>query len=180
MLETDDQLVERLKKGDEKAFYSIYERHSKSLLRHLLSMMNNAEEAEDILHESLMLMIKKINFYEPRAELESSFKTWLFRIATNRAIDEIRKRKKPMAKSNEVQASEDEKYQIQEEENSLKRYMDQLPPLQKTVLNLRVHEDLSYIEIATICGKDVNAIKQCLFQARKSLKTFLQEEGVIS
>ncbi len=172
MQETDDELAEKLKKGDESAFYSIYERHSKSLLRHLVSMMGNVQEAEELLHESLMLMIKKINFYEPRPDLTSSFKTWLFRLSTNRAIDEIRKRKKPQFESEVVEVRD-------EEEIDMNHYMDRLPPLQRTVLNLRVHDDLSYLEIATICGKDVNAIKQCLFQAKKSLKNYLVKDGVI-
>lgn len=177
MLETDDQLVEKLKKGDESAFYAIYERHSKSLLRHLVGMMGNVEEAEDILHESLMIMIKKINFYEPRPDLTSSFKTWLFRLATNRAIDEIRKRKRPMVKTEETHPAEDVKFEKKEEESSMQRYLEQLPPLQRTVLSMRVNDDLSYLEIATICGKDINAIKQCLFQARKSLKAYMEGES---
>ena len=176
MLETDDELVEKLKIGDESAFYALYERHAKALLRHLVSMMGNDQEAEDLLHESLMIMIKKINFYEPRPDLTSSFKTWLFRLATNRAIDEIRKRKKPMVKSDEVEKAEDEKIVKKEEESAMKRHMDELPPLQRTVLSLRVHDDLSYLEIAAICGKDINSIKQNLFQARKSLKAALGEE----
>lgn len=180
MLETDDELAEKLKRGDESAFNVIFERHSKSLLRHLISMMGNVQEAEELLHESLMLMIKKINFYEPRPDLTSSFKTWLFRLATNRAIDDIRKRKKSVAKEEETYPAEDETLELKEQEQNMNKYMDQLPPLQRTVLNLRVHDDLSYIEIAAICGKDVNAIKQCLFQAKKSLKNYLVKDGVLT
>lgn len=180
MLETDDELAEKLKRGDESAFNAIFERHSRSLLRHLVSMMGNIQEAEEMLHESLMLMIKKINFYEPRPDLTSSFKTWLFRLATNRAIDEIRKRKRPAFLEEETHPAEDESFELKEQEQKMNQYIDQLPPLQRTVLNLRVHDDLSYLEIAAICGKDVNAIKQCLFQAKKSLKNYLVKDGVLS
>lgn len=174
---TDDELILRLKSGDEKAFYALYERHGKTLLRHLESIMGNVQEAEEILHESFMLMIKKVGFYGPRPDLKSSFKTWFFRLATNRAIDEIRKRKKGMKEEVETHPPEDETFEKKETEKNMKTFMDKLPPLQRTVLNLRVQDDLSYLEIAAICGKDVNAIKQSLFQARKSLKNILTEEG---
>ena len=174
---TDDELAQRLKIGDEQALNMLYERHGKALLRHLSNLMGNDQEAEDILHESFMIMIKKISFYEPRSELTASFKTWFFRLATNRAIDEIRKRKKGIKEEEAIQPPEDETYEKKEQEVTMKALVEKLPPLQRTVLGLRVHEDLSYLEIAAICGKDVNSIKQSLFQARKSLKAILMEEG---
>lgn len=178
MAGTDDELAERLKGGDESAFGLLYERHSKSLLRHLTLLMGNTSEGEDMLHESLMLMIQKINFYEPRKDLRSSFKSWLFRLATNRAIDEIRKRKKQQIDNESAVSSVDELFEMKERDTSLARHMMKLPPLQRTVLSLRVHEDLSYLEIAAICGKDVNSVKQSLFHARRSLKALLIGEGV--
>ena len=54
-----------------------------------------------------------------------------------------------------------------------------LPLIQRTVLSLRVHEDLSYLEISAICGKDVNTIKQSLFHARKNMKNLLVEHGEV-
>ena len=174
---SDDELAERLKHGDESAFGALYERHSQSLLRHLSHLMGNAEEAEELLHEVMMLMIRKIDFYTPRSDLKASFKTWLFRLATNRAIDEIRKRKKKQVPDEESIPSEEERLEQKESETHLKSSLEELPPLQRTVLGLRIYDDLSYLEIALICGKDVNAIKQGLFQAKQSLKTILAEGG---
>lgn len=180
MAGTDDELAEKLKSGDESAFELLYQRHSKSLLRHLTLLMGNTAEGEDMLHESLMLMIQKINFYEPRKDLRSSFMSWLFRLATNRAIDEIRKRKKHQAESEKLESSSYEKFEVKERNMAIADHLLKLPPLQRTVLSLRVHEDLSYLEIATICGKDVNSVKQSLFHARRALKSSLMNEGVTS
>ncbi len=177
MSESDDSLAEKLKAGDEVAFQVLYDRHAKSLLRHLLHMMGNVQEAEDMLHESFMLLIRKINFYEPRSDLTSGFKTWFFRLATHRAIDEIRKRKKRTVPEEDVYESEDERYERKERGIVMETEMRKLPPLQRAVLSLRVHDDLSYLEIALICGKDVNSIKQSLFQARKTLKNQLALAG---
>lgn len=90
---SDDELAQQLRSGDEAAFAVLYERYAESLLRHLICLLNSQQEAEDMLHESMMLMIQKINYYSPKPELKNSFKSWLYRLSTNRAIDEIRKRK---------------------------------------------------------------------------------------
>ena len=53
-----------------------------------------------------------------------------------------------------------------------------LPAKQRTFLNLKVNEDLSHLEIATICGCNMNTVKQGLFRARKNLKDLLIKEGI--
>lgn len=177
----DDALAERLKLGDETAFEALYERHATSLLRHLFCLMGNQQEAEDMLHESLMLMIQKINFYSPRADLKNSFKSWLFRLSTNRAIDEIRKRKASPDVQIEDQVMEspvqDELYEEREREFIISEMLLKLPLMQRMVLSLRVLDDLSYGEISAVCGRDINTVKQGLFHARKAMKNLLLEQG---
>lgn len=180
---TDDELVEQLRVGEDSAFEALYERYAVSLLRHLLTLMGSHQEAEDMLHETMLLMIQKINFYTPRSEMKQSFKAWLFRLGTNRAIDEIRKRKRKVDLDFEVIAdtseAQEDLYLRKEDESLLNELMDKLPLMQRMLLGLRVVEDLSYLEISVICGKDVNSIKQGLFQARKSMKHLLIQRGVL-
>lgn len=177
----DDELVQKLKEGDEKSFEILYERYATGLLRHLMCLVGTKEEAEDLLHECMMLMIKKINFYQPRNDLRNSFKSWLYRLSTNRAIDEIRKRKMHVSVEPDTQLdinlSHHDLYEEKEKEFIIGDFLMKLPLMQRTVLSLRVVEDLSYKEISAICGRDINAIKQGLFQARKSMKNFLIQQG---
>lgn len=177
----DDALVERLKIGDETAFEALYAKHATSLLRHLFCLMGNQQEAEEMLHESLMLMIQKINFYVPRSDLKNSFKSWLFRLSTNRAIDEIRKRKSVQEFVNAYHEMErpvqDEVYHSKEREFIISDMLLKLPLMQRMVLSLRVLDDLSYMEISTICGRDINTVKQGLFHARKAMKNLLLAQG---
>jgi RNA polymerase sigma factor (sigma-70 family) len=177
----DDALVERLKNGDEAAFEALYTRHATSLLRHLFCLMGNQQEAEELLHESLLLMIQKINFYIPRPDLKNSFKSWLFRLSTNRAIDEIRKRKAVQELDIEKHETEspvqDELYHSKEREFIISDLLLKLPLMQRMVLSLRVLDDLSYSEISAICGRDINTVKQGLFHARKAMKNLLMEQG---
>lgn len=178
---SDDQLVERLKKGDHVAFEMLYERYAIQLLRHLKCLMNNHEEAEEMLHEVMMLMIQKINFYSPKNDSRNNFKGWIYRLSTNRAIDEIRKRKgnRVLEDKEELVVSNSEIYEEEEKKEIIGNLLMKLPLIQRTVLSLRVHEDLSYMEIANICGKDVNTIKQSLFHARRNMKDLMVEHGEI-
>jgi RNA polymerase sigma-70 factor (ECF subfamily) len=176
MTVTDENLVEGLKTGSEDAFEQFYHRYSQSLLRHLYCLMGNQEEAEELLHECMMLMIQKINFYIYQPTLKNSFKAWLFRLSTNRAIDEIRKRKSNQVAELEVvdtAPSQDKIYEEREDERFIGDLLMKLPLMQRTVLSLRVQEDLSYMEISAICGKDINTIKQGLFHARRAMKNLL-------
>lgn len=177
----DDELVEELKNGSERAFEALYERHAQSLLRHLNCLLGNQEEAEEVLHECMMLMIKKINFYNSRTDLKSSFKSWIFRLSTNRAIDEIRKRKPYVETDLEVQVDlrpgHHDLFEDKEKEFIIGDFLMKLPLIQRTVLSLRVIEDLSYQEISVICGRDINTVKQGLFQARKNMKNYLLQQG---
>ncbi len=177
----DDALAERLKSGEEEAFEALYASHATSLLRHLFCLMGNQQEAEDMLHESLMLMIQKIHFYVPRQDLKNSFKSWLFRLSTNRAIDEIRKRKAVqefVTEEHEMESPvQEEIYQSKEREFIISDMLLKLPLMQRMVLSLRVLDDLSYMEISAVCGRDVNTVKQGLFHARKAMKNLLLEQG---
>lgn len=89
-----ERLVSHLKQGDEEAFASLYSMFEKSLCNHLYKMLGSQEKAQEVFQETMIKMIKKIEFYESRSDLKNSFKAWLFRIGTNLAIDEIRKSKK--------------------------------------------------------------------------------------
>lgn len=180
----DEELIAGLKKGDEASFGELYRRYGEGLLRHLLCILGKKEEAEEILHESFLLLIKKINFYEERPELKNSFKAWFFRLGTNLAIDELRRRKTRAEKSWDSELREEETEEDamieRERESMIGRLLQDLPSLQRTLLSLRVYEDLSYLEIAAVCGKDINSVKQGLFQARKKMKDLLLQNGEIA
>lgn len=175
------ELISKLKNGDEAAFTALYELYVDDLFRHLYYLLGNRETAEDLLHEVMMMMIEKINFYTPRPDLKNSFKAWLYRLATNRAIDELRKKKNRIEEEFAIvidpSLGQEELYQNKEQEKRLGDLLLQLPLMQRMCLSLRVNEDLSYQEISLVISRDINTIKQGIFQARRSLKNLLQEQG---
>ena len=179
---SDSQLAERLRLGDEEAFTALYEKYSSMLYNHLFYMVGKQELAEDLLHEVLMTMLTKINFYTENESLKNSFKAWLFRIATNRAIDEIRKNKVIQFEEVSVDLVDEVEVEFSLEklwrDKKLHDLFSKLPLIQRTFLNLKVNNDLSHLEIARVCSCQVNTVKQGLFQARKTLKNLLVAEGV--
>jgi RNA polymerase sigma-70 factor (ECF subfamily) len=71
-------------------------------------------------------------------------------------------------------------YEKREQEGLIGELLLQLPLMQRMVLGLRVNDDLSYLEISAILGKDVNTIKQSLFHARKKMKELLLAQGAMA
>jgi RNA polymerase sigma factor (sigma-70 family) len=173
--------VEELKGGSDEAFVSLYQLYAPALMRHLVNMLGHQQEAEEMLHEVMMLMLQKISYYSPRADLKNSFKAWLWRLATHRAIDEIRRRKGRMEEWDDAQVASalnvEEQYEKREEEGLIGELLQQLPLMQRMVLGLRVNDDLSYLEISAVLGRDVNTVKQGLFHARKRMKELLIQKG---
>jgi RNA polymerase sigma-70 factor (ECF subfamily) len=174
-----NKLVERLKEGEEEAFASIYAILESPLINHLYKMLGSTEKAEEVFQETMLTIIKKINHYNHRSDLQNSFKSWVFRIGTNLAIDEIRKKKEVLFEATpELETTDECIIEKIDTKNRINELIMLLPVIQRTFLNLKINEDLSHNEIAAICSCNINAVKQGLFRARKSLKDLLINEGI--
>lgn len=179
-MKTDSELVELLRVGSDEAFAALYERYSAPLFNHLICMVGKREVAEELLHEVFITMISKIGFYQEHSELRNSFKAWLYRIATNRAIDEIRKHKNVRVEfeiTEEATTNAEESFEQLQRHHLIQSLVARLPLIQRTFLNLKLNDDLNHFEISQICSCNVNTVKQGLFQARRSLKLMLLAEG---
>lgn len=173
-----ENLVVNLKGGDKEAFSVLYANFETSLINHLYHMLGTHEKAEELFHECMLKMVQKIEYYQPNLELKNSFKSWLFRIATNLAIDEIRKAKK-VSNDSDQKIYYSDPHEERDTSKRIQEIINLLPSVQKTFLNLKLNEDLSHIEIANICGCNINTVKHGLFRARKSLKDLLIKEEIV-
>ena len=186
--EADRELVEAILAGDAGAYRGIVERYQARVYRMLCGMVRDPEEAHDLTQEAFIKAYKNLD----RFRLESSFYTWLYRIATNVGIDHIRRRKKRQhSEFDEAVATRDSAGGIDPmhgrddpgknlERKQLKDRifdaMDELSPEHRQIILLREVEGFSYQEIAETMEIPEGTVMSRLFYARRKLQTLLGEE----
>ena len=151
---TDADFLREFRKGNKEAFSGLVEKYSKPITMMILRMVKDLEEARDI---SQTVFLKA---YEglPTFMMNSSFKTWLYRIAMNAANDYIRKRK-PNIMLDSIDdfagpaTSPGEQLDRSRYLERLKRAIEELPEKQRLTLQLRIYDELNYKEIARNFGR---------------------------
>jgi len=179
------QLLEQLRQGSEVAFRTVVERHQKRVYNTVLALVQSPEEAEDVTQEVFVEVFQTVNRFRGDAALT----TWLYRIATSRALNAIQKRKAKkrfaflttlFGDDNEVQHHPPDfrhpgvVLEEQERIQYLFRAIDTLANQQKVAFTLRYREDLSYQEIAAVMETTVPAVESLLVRAKQALRKQLQ------
>jgi RNA polymerase sigma-70 factor (ECF subfamily) len=175
--------LEALRSGDRAEFSKLVEAYSPRLYRLGLKMLNNAQDAEDILQETFLKAFRAIARFDGRASLS----TWLYRIATNEALMILRKKNPEMVSIEEPFSEEPDPEQeplqivdwccIPESEllsgealAQLDRAVGSLPVNLKVAFLLRDVENLSTQEAADVLGVSETALKTRLSRARLRLR----------
>lgn len=188
MRENDRSLLERAKKGDIGAFEQLVEGYQKKVFNITLRMMGNPDDASELTQEVFIRVYRSLrNFKE-----ESQFSTWIYKIATNICLDELRKQKKRKVFSidEEIKADDGEtKRQIADdkpspetvaEKNEVKKVVKDaiksLPDEYRLVIVLRDIQGFSYDEIAKIVKCPEGTVKSRINRARKALKDILSNK----
>ncbi len=180
--QSDEQLVELAKNGDETAFPELVKRYSRRILRVARNITNNDEDAEDVLQESFLKAFTHLDSFQGN----SKFYTWLVRIAMNEALMKLRKRRtgKVVSLDEELSTGEDtvvrevavwdgtpeDRYSQEEMREILDRTIASLPEGFRTVFVLRDVEELSTEETADTLGLSIPAVKSRLLRARLQLR----------
>jgi RNA polymerase sigma-70 factor (ECF subfamily) len=179
MDERDEELMAVVAEGDLSAFRLIVERHQKPLINFISRYLGDRTAAEDVAQEVFLRIFKAAKDYKPQAK----FKTWLFTIATNLCLNEIRNsRSKPafveLADAPEAEypviASDSfspQKAAEKEELNAaVRKAIGELPENQRIAILLRQYHEFSYTEIGKIMGLSVPAVESLIQRARQNLK----------
>ncbi len=181
-------LVKRAKKGDESAFKEIMTRYKKSVFFLILKMVKNEADAEDLTSEVFSKAFFNLDMY---AETHS-FSTWLFKIASNHAIDFLRRKKNQQRPVNideplneetnwyfELKSDEpnpERKLISKQYEQSIRNLMTSLPEEIRKVLALRIFEELSYKEIAEKIEQPIGTVKARLYRGRNMLTAIIEKK----
>lgn len=186
-LSSEDFSLEALRAGDKNEFARLVEAYSGVIYRLAIKMLENSQDAEDVLQETFIKAYRNL----PRFDGRSSLSTWLYRIATNEALMLIRRRKHQTISIDEpLETDEQDQMPLQftdwcclpEEElmsTEAREYMDQaiddLPYSLRVVFLLRDIEGLSTHETADVLELSEAAVKTRLSRARLRLREMLSE-----
>jgi len=184
MKNTDKSLIDAHRQGDKTAFGELVRRYGDSVLGYLMRMSGSRERAEDLFQETFKRVHEKAHTLRG-----NRFKPWLFTIATNVAIDGMRRRKRLQVVSLNQKldcadgrceelgavAVADNRYEPSQEvirveqKEQVRQAVDLLPAKQRATLVLAYYQQLKYQEVAEVMGCSIGTVKAQMYRALKTL-----------
>ena len=175
---THEELIDRCKRGDPSGYTGLYNRHSKEVYNSIFRIVNHTAEAEDILQESFVAAFQAIDGFENTG----GFRAWIKRIAINKSITCLRKKKvrlvelEPGSVKLEEEETIDEKaFEFKIEE--VKKAIDALPQGDSTIVQLYLLENIPQVEIAQMLGVESGSVRIQYHRAKKKILRILKEGG---
>ena len=179
----DEMLVAQFQSGRQNAFDELMKRYKAKIFSYLLRSVRNYEDAEDITIEVFFKAYRALENWQPKAK----FSTWLYKIASNLAIDYHRKKARhPVSALEDMEIPEanlvatdlysDPVQQVEDQERGriIREAIDQLSPKQKAVFMLSRYEGLQLKEVAETLEMAEGTVKIHLHRAVKRLQTLLR------
>lgn len=183
---SDEHLLAAYAAGDARAFAELYERHERPVYRYFLRQGASTAQADDLLQDTWMAVIRNAEQFEPRAK----FTTWLYAIARNKMIDHWRARDDAVSLDDaandpdgdaavlEIDAGDAHRPDVQAMSRAQARAfvesVEQLPPAQKEAFLLQAEGGLSIEEIAAVTNAGHETVKSRLRYAMAKLRTAME------
>ncbi len=183
---TDEELVEAVLHGERDRFGELVERYQGRLVNYLFRLLRSLDDAHELTQEVFIKVYQALDRYDPRYR----FSTWIFRVAQNAAIDQIRKRRVKLVSLDGRQDRDGEamdwelpsgdrgpygELRNQERGGAIQRAIESLPWEYRELIVLRHFGELSYDEIAQLKAMPLGTVKNKLFRGRQMLKEELAE-----
>ena len=173
---SDEKLILRFQEGDINAYNELVKRYKDRLFNFVLRYFNNAEQAEDVVQDTLIKLYTHASYYKNIAK----FSTWIFTIAKNNALTELRKNKRKQTDSlwtedgkvidiNSKEESLESKVQNEIAIDQLNKFLDEIPENFRMAVVLRDFQELSYEEISKILEIPIGTIKSRINRGRIQL-----------
>ncbi len=174
----DDELVIEVKRGDRKAFDKLVRRYKDKMFSLAYRMTGERETALDIVQDTFFSAFSNINKFRA----DSSFSSWLYRIASNKALNFLKRKRLltfiPLAdrSANEPVYDTSDSAERHELAREIALAINDLPAKQKLTFNLRYYEQMPFGEIAAILDKSESTVKtnykKAIEKLRRKLKNF--------
>ena len=186
MTRSDVQLMLEVKAGDEQSFELLLQRYRTPLVNFLFRMVRSREQAEDLAQEVFIRVYRARDEYVPTAK----FTTWLFRIATNLALNSIRDHRHQKLEmsidapiTTDAEEGDERTFEIADKQQNVEQKLvedarkkmirhaiEKLPEKQRVAVLLHKYQELDYAEIAKILSCSESALKSLLFRAYEALR----------
>ena len=188
MTQTEQELVSRARAGDTAAFEQLMLDSQDRVYTLCLRMTGDREDALDLAQETFFNAWRGLGSFQGN----SSFSTWVYRLASNACIDFLRKRKRrqqgesphslddeeaPLPEPADPRGSPEEELERKELRRAVERGLQALPDHHRQVLVMRELSGMSYQEIGAVLDLDLGTVKSRIARARLALKKFLIQEG---
>jgi RNA polymerase sigma factor (sigma-70 family) len=182
------ELIQGLRNGEEAAFKELVDTYQDRVYNTVISIVQNAEDAEDVTQEVFIQVFRSIHNFKG----ESKLSTWLYRIATTRSLDLLRNRKskkrfgfiqrlfgegtEPLY---EIPDFNHPGVALDKKENAAKLFkaISMLPENQKAAFVLHKMENLSYQQVSEVMKTSVPAVESLMHRAKLNLRKILEKEG---
>ncbi len=176
--DSEDILLKRISEGDQEAFHAIYYHYAPRLYGKLLKTLHSEDLASEILQEVFLTIWQKRALIDP----SRSFRSYLFRIADNLAIDLFRKSNRNQAVMERLLAASIDHYthteewlEQKEKAGLLSKAIETLPPQRKTVFILCKLEGKSHDEVARMLNISPSTVNNHVVKAMQSLRSYLSD-----
>ncbi|HYV32672.1 MAG TPA: sigma-70 family RNA polymerase sigma factor [Candidatus Binatia bacterium] len=183
----DAALMLRVKQGDRRAFEELVDKYKQPVMNLVYRTLPDATEAEDLAQHVFLQVFKSAHRYEVSAK----FTTWLFTIARNLCLNEIRRRSRHPAHSLDETFADNEDQPVRqvedvktfsppdsllhrELEEKIEAALAELPEKQRTALLMCRGDEFSYEDIAKVLNCSVSATKSLIYRGRETLKAKLK------
>lgn len=170
----DDATVKAGAGGDRAALRQIYEATADRVFRLMVRMVGQ-QDADDLTQQTFVRAFTKLDQFSG----ESKFETWLYRLATNEALQHLRREKHRRTEELVVEPTADQTDHVEQDERvaMVRQALDQLDPELRAIFTLKEESGLSYQDIAATLGIPEGTVGSRLNRARRELRRLIEEDG---
>lgn len=181
----DESLIAHALDGSQRSWVKLVRRYESLVYGYCLRMTGNGSDAMDLMQEVFLSVYRHLPSYRG----DGGFKAWMMRIATNKSIDFLRqKRRSPVSREEDGELEGREApesfnphcaYERAGSNREIMRVLQELPPEQRLVVELKFFGHFTFEEIGYQTGVSVNTVKSRLYTALQKLKDKLEEQHVL-
>ena len=179
----DKEIIQKLKTTNNKdeVFSLLVAKYQERLYWHIRKMVVSHDDTDDILQNSFLKVWKALDSFKG----DSSFYTWIYRIATNETFTFLKKRERRKSLSIDDEESSvihelksDHSFDGNELQLRLQKYILLLPAKQRLVFNMKYFDEMKYEDIAKITDNSIGALKASYHHAVKKIKAMFNDESI--